>query len=274
MRCALLAAGLAVCPAAWIPASEAMTKAQIQSAAVSDVITIPSPGEFFAALDDCGQPNWKQMFQPKTAASTASREQMALMLGVLVADGYLAVEAQDGQGVKNTGKEIINLAKKLGLARENDNDSQRLLRRGNSIFDFAENNDWSTLREELEATQNEVKLLMVEQKDKDLVILVTVGAWIRGTQVAAEFISKNYSPGLAGILRQPAIVEYLLSVLDSLPEKLREGPLIADLRKKLVAVLALVQTKDRAPLAPEAVQELAATMLSLVNTISSGEKVP
>ena len=32
-------------------------------------------------------------------------------------------------------------------------------------------------REELEATQNEVKLSMAEQKDKDLVILVTVGAW-------------------------------------------------------------------------------------------------
>ena len=244
-----------------------MTKAQVQSAAVSDAITIPSPGEFFAAMGDHGQPNWTQMFVPKTAVSTSSREQMALMLGVLVADGYLAVEAQDGQGVKNTGKEIINLAKKLNV-------SQSVLGRGNSISDFAENNDWSALREELEATQNEVKLSMVEQKDKDLVIMVTVGAWIRGTQVAAEFVSKNYSPGLAGLLRQPAIVEYLLSGLDGLPEKLRGAALIVDVRQKLGAVLALVQTKDRAALAPEAVNELAATMISLVNAISKGEKEP
>ena len=267
MRCALLAIVLAVFPAGFAPASESMTKEQIQSAVVSDAITIPTPGEFFAAMDEHGQPTWSQMFVPKTAANTASREQMALMLGVFVADGYLAVEAQDGQGVKNTGKEIINLAKKLNV-------SQSVLGRGNSISDFAENNDWSALREELEATQNEVKLSMVDQKDKDLVILVTVGAWVRGTQVAAEFISKNYSPGFAGILRQPAIVEYLLSELDHLPEKIREGPVIVDLRQKLGTVLPLVQTKDRAPLAPDAVKELAATMISLVNAISAGGKQP
>jgi len=263
VRCVFLAAGLAVFPAGFSPASEAMTKDQIKSAVVSDAITIPTPGEFFAAMDEQGQPNWTQMFLPKASVNTASREQMALMLGVLVADGYLAVEAQDGQGVKNTGKEIINLAKKLNV-------SQSVLGRGNSLSDFAENNDWSALREELEATQNEVKLSMVEQKDKDLVILVTVGAWVRGTQVAAEFISKNYSPSLAGVLRQPAIVEYLLSGLANLPEKLQESPLIVGLRQKLGAVLALVQTKDRAPLAPEAVSELAATMRELVSAISEG----
>ena len=61
------------------------------------------------------------------------------------------VRAQDGQGVKNTGKEIINLARKLNV-------SQSVISRGNSINDFAENNDWSALREELEATQNEVSI--------------------------------------------------------------------------------------------------------------------
>ena len=250
--------------------AEAMTKEQMQSAIVSDSITVPTPGEFFSAMDEHGHPNWTQMFSPKSSVNTSSREQMALMLGVLVADGYLAAEAQDGQGVKNTGKEIINLTKKLGLVRENDEKSKGLLSRGTSLVAFAENNDWSTLREELEATQNEVKLSMIEQKDKDLVILVTVGAWVRGTQVAAEFISKNYSAGSAGVLRQPAIVEYLISGLGGLPEKLREGPLIAELRQKLGSVLPLVQTKDRAPVSPEAAKELAATMLALVNAISEG----
>lgn len=246
-------------------AVEAMTKEQLQSAVVSEAITIPTPGEFFAAMDEYGQPNWTQMFAPKAAQNTASRNQMALMLGVLVADGYIAVEAQDGQGVKNIGKEIINLAKKLNV-------SQSVLGRGNSISDFAENNDWSALREELEATQNEVKLSMVEQKDQDLVIMVSVGAWIRGTQVAAVFVSKNYNPGLAGLLRQPAIVEYLLDELNKLPEKLRDEPLIVELRAKLATVLPLVQTKDRAPLTQKAVEELAATMTSLVNAITEGTK--
>ena len=254
----LLSSGLLV-------ATEPLTKEQIKSAVLSEAVTIPTPGEFFAAMDEQGQPNWTQLFAPKPAGATASREQMALMLGILVADGYIAIEAQDGQGVKNTGKDIINLAKKLNV-------SQSVLSRGSSINDFAENNDWSALREELEATQNEVKISMAEQKDQDLVILVTVGAWIRGTQVASDYISKNYSPALAGLLRQPAIVEYLLAELGKLPERIQKEPLVADVQKNLRDTLALVNTKDRTPPATEAVSDVAARMNALVNDIAKGNK--
>jgi len=246
-------------------AEETLSKEEIASAVITQDVTIPTPGEFFAAMDKKGQPNWTQIFAPRPPAATASRDQMALMLGLLVADGYIAVEAQDGQGVKNVGKDIINLAKKLNV-------SQSVLGRGNSISDFAENNDWSALREELEATQNEVKLSMVEQKDNDLVILVTIGAWIRGTQVASAFIEKNYTPELAGLLRQPAIVEYLLGEVDRLPEKMRSQPLILELRAKLAAILPVVETKKRAPLTPEAVVELSSAMSSLVESITVGSK--
>lgn len=256
--CILLSAGL-------LTAAEPMTKEQIKSAVLSESVTIPTPGEFFAAMDEQGQPNWTQMFAPKTAGPTASREQMALMLGVLVADGYIAVEAQDGQGVKNTGKDIVNLAKKLNV-------SQSVLSRGNSINDFAENNDWSALREELEATQNEVKLSMAEQKDNDLVILVSVGAWIRGMQVSSDFIAKNYSPGLAGLLRQPAIVEYLLAQLAKLPERMQKEPSVVEVQKQLQESLKLVHTPDRTPLTPEAVSQVAAMMNSLVGEIAGGKK--
>ena len=246
-------------------ATEPLTKEQIKSAVRSDSVTIPSPGEFFSAMDDLGQPNWTQLYSPKSAGPTASREQMALMLGVLVADGYIAVEAQDGQGVKNTGNDIIKLAKNLNV-------NKNVMSRGKSISDFAENNDWSALREELEATQNEVKLSMADQNDNDLVILVSVGAWIRGTQVASDFIAKNYSPGLAGLLRQPAIVEYLLAELGKLPERMQKQPLVAEVEQKLRDILNLVHTKDRKPPAPDAVKDVSATMDSLVNDIAKGNK--
>lgn len=248
-----------------LTATEPLTKEQMKAAVRSEAVTIPTPGEFFAAMDEQGQPNWTQLFAPKSAGTTASREQMALMLGVLVADGYIAVQAQDGQGVKNTGKDIINLAKKLNV-------SQSVLSRGNSINDFAENNDWSALREELEATQNEVKLSMAEQKDKDFVILVSVGAWIRGTQVASGFISKNYSPGLAGLLRQPAIIEYLLAELGKLPERMQNEPLVSEVQQKLRDILNLVHTKDRKPPAQDAVDAVTSTMDGLVEDIVKGNK--
>ena len=190
---------------------------------------------------------------------------MALMLGVLVADGYIAVEAQDGQGVKNTGKDIINLGTKLNV-------SKTILGRGNSINDFAENNDWSALREELEATQNEVKLAMAEQKDQNLVILVTVGAWARGIDVASRFIDKNYTPGLASLLRQPAIIDYLLSQLSLLPSGLRTDPQVLHLQQGLESILKLVDTDPAKPPTQEAVKSLSTTATELVTSIAEGAK--
>lgn len=260
-----LAVALATLVSSTLFAVEPMSRDQIKAVVRIETVTVPTPGEFFAAMDKQGQPNWTQLFQPKTAGVTSSREQMALMLGVLVADGYMAVEAQDGQGVKNTGKEIINLAKKLNV-------SQSILARGNSINDFSENNDWGTLREELEATQNEVKLTMAEQKDQDLVILVTVGAWIRGVDVASQYIGKNYSPELAGLLRQPAIVDYLLFQLAKLPGKVRADPLIQKLQEGLNSTRKLIATDPGEPLPPESVQALATTMSDLVKNISEDVK--
>lgn len=266
-RCAILAAALASAAPHGFAAAEPLSKAQIQSVVRIEALTIPTPGEFFAAIDKQGQPNWTQLFQPKSAGITSSRAQMALMLGVLVADGYIAVEAQDGQGVKNTGKDIINLGTKLNV-------SKTILGRGNSINDFAENNDWSALREELEATQNEVKLAMAEQKDQNLVSLVTVGAWVRGTDVAALYIDKNYTPELASLLRQPAIIEYLLSQLGLLPGSMRSEPLVQKLEQGLASALKLVDTDPDKPFSAESVKALSGTMSGLVNAIAEGAKNP
>lgn len=142
-------------PGSLLAADSAMTADQIKQVVRLESITIPMPGEFFLAINKQGRPNWIQLVRTGTPRTGASRAQIALALGSLVADGYIAVEAQDSQAVKNIGKEIINLAKKLNV-------SQSVLGRGSSLNDFAENNDWNALREELEATQNEVKLDMEE----------------------------------------------------------------------------------------------------------------
>lgn len=267
VRRLLLSFALLAATAVGSQAADQLSPAQLSGIVRSEALTIPTPGEFFVAVDKQGQPNWKQIFQPLVPEPTASREHMALLLGALVADGYLAVEAQDSQGVKNTGKDILNLAKKLNV-------SQSILGRGNSINDFAENNDWAVLREELEATQNEVKIAMTEQKDKDLVILVTLGAWIRGTAVAAAYISKNNTPELAALLRQPAILRYMLDRLAELPEAARAEPLMAKVRAGLEKLLAEVDTPAAEPLSPARVDAVAATSAALVTLIAQKGETP
>src|SRR5438034_11421141 len=105
---------------------------QLQKAVRSDSISIPTPGELFAALGKSEKTNWSGQYRGAMPVTYRNRAQIALNLGGLIADGFIAVEAKDSQQVKNIGSDIIKLAKALGV-------SEHLLGRGKSINEFAEN---------------------------------------------------------------------------------------------------------------------------------------
>ena len=198
-----------------------------------DSISIPSPGELFAALEKPGKPNWVGQMRGPIGTSYKNRAQIALNLGGLIADGFIAVEAKDSQQVKNIGTDIIKLAKALGV-------SENVLSRGNSINEFAENDEWDALQEELEATQNEVKSSMQTHRDQDLVILVSVGGWIRGTQVVSAAVLQNYDERAAKVLRQPALVNFIQTQINDVSPEMRNDPLVKDVRSGLPEVEKLV----------------------------------
>src|SRR5215469_104020 len=112
-----------------------ITVDQMANAAKTDAITIPTPGELFAALEKTGKTNWAGQYRGPIPVTYRDRAQIALNLGGLIADGFIAVEAKDSQQVKNIGADIIKLAKALGV-------SEQLLSRGSSINEFAESNQW------------------------------------------------------------------------------------------------------------------------------------
>src|SRR6266700_3035965 len=206
---------------------------QLAKAVRTDAISIPTPGELIAAIEKPGKTDWSGQYRGPMPITYRNRAQIALNLGGLIADGFIAVEAKDGQQVKNIGSDIIKLAKALGV-------SERLLGRGNSINEFAQNNEWDTLQEELEATQNEVKSSMQSHADQDLVILVTLGGWIRGTQVVTSAITKNYDERSAKLLRQPALVHFMQSKINEISPELRGDPLVKDVSEQLGEVEKLV----------------------------------
>ena len=206
---------------------------QLAKAVRTDSISIPTPGELFAALEKPGKTDWASQYRGPMTMTYRNRAQIALNLGGLIADGFIAVEAKDGQQVKNIGSDIIKLARALGV-------SENLLSRSNSINEFAENDEWDTLQEELEATQNEVKASMKSHADQDLVILVSLGGWIRGTQVVSGAIMQNYDERSAKVLRQPALVRFMQSKINEISPELRAEPLVKDVSDQLPGIEKLV----------------------------------
>jgi len=224
----IFAGGLAAVCLCASAAGEAtpLTPEEIAGATRTDDLSIPMPGEFMASLNKLGKIDWTKMFRPPIATNYTSREQMALNLGGLIADGYVAIEAEDSPQVKNIGKDILALAKTLGVSKD-------VLERGGSIANFADQKQWDQLKEELEATQNEVKTAMSERKDSDLVTLVTVGGWLRATDVMSGYVAKNHTEAGAKLLRQPGIVAFLNKRLGGLGEKVRGDVTVAAVQKKM-----------------------------------------
>ncbi len=237
-----------------------LTQEQMAGAVRSDTITIPTPGELFAALSKPGKPNWVAQYRQPIPTTYRNRAQIALNLGGLIADGFIAVEAQDSQQVKNIGTDIIKLAKALGV-------SENVLSRGKSINEFAENNQWSALQEELEATQNEVKSSMQSNRDQDFVILVSLGGWVRGTQVVSGSIQKDYNEATAKVLRQPALVSFMQAKVKDISPELQEEPLVQAVSAQLSDIQKLVTFPNGGTPTAEDVAKLNAAVSKLMEEI-------
>lgn len=260
--CIIALASIAAAPPPRAPETPHLSGDEMTHAIQTDSLTIPTPGELFAALQKPGKPDWPAQYRAPVPATYRDRPQIALNLGGLIADGFIAVEAQDSQQVKNIGTDIIKLAKALGV-------SENVLARGNSINEFAEDDDWDTLNEELEATQNEVKASMQTHRDQDLVILVSLGGWIRGTQVVSGALVQNYDERSARVLRQPALVKFIRAKVDTISPEVRDEPLVKAVSGKLDAIEALVAfPANRAPTLDE-VRKLNETVSGVMDEIRS-----
>ncbi len=216
---------------------EALTSQQMKEAAYLDGISIPSPGEVFAAINKISRPNWAMLAHGGVAPTTTNRAQLALAVGLLVTNGFIAVEAQDGQQVKNIGRDIMTLSKSLGV-------SEHILSRGNNLIEFADHNEWDALRQELEATENEVKMTMIEQQDRNLVTLTSAGAWLRGLDIAAKIIVNHYSSEGAALLNEPVLARHLVADLEELSPKLKNDSLVIQVKEALTEIALILEKQD------------------------------
>ena len=231
------------------PSSTSLSAEQIAQATKTDSVTIPTPGELFAALAKTTKPDWAGGYRGPIAMNYKTRAQIALNLGGLIADGFVAVQAQDAQQVKNIGGDIAKMAKALGV-------SENILARGNSINQFAESDEWSALQEELEATQNEVKTSMQSHRDQDLVILVSLGGWIRGTQVVSGLVAKNYDEKLGQALRQPELLRFIRSKIGQVAPEMQNDPLVKSVNNQLLGIELIVAKPFGQPLSLAEVTKL------------------
>jgi hypothetical protein len=256
----IISAGLAISASAQLPTDNAK---QLPSQAKQvEGVLVPVPKEIFHTLDEFRGANWQAVQRPEIVhwKSQGDQVQIAFLLGVVVGEGFIAMEAKDATEVKTVGNTVLKLARALGV-------EERALRRSRSIMEEAEQNEWAVARKEWDGVLSDLENGMIELKSEHLTQLVSLGGWIRGTAALCALVLQNYSADRAGLIRQPAMLDYLEKQLLGMNSEIRSRPMVAKMLEGIRRIQALIQS-EKEPLTEKTVLEIDKICEELV-TLSS-----
>jgi hypothetical protein len=217
-----------------------------------DDVVVPLPSEVFNVLDKLGTPDWRGEMRSPNISGRGARAQIALMLGSVVAEGFVAVEAADKERVKAIGRDVLELARAIGVEKT-------VLSRTNAIVTNADDGDWVGVRRELDGALSDVKNAMIELRDDQLAHLVSLGGWLRGTEVLTSIVGKSYTPDGADLLNQPDLLKYFKERLAGMPPLLLNNQLLGRIQKSLNEITHFISQKNT-PYSSKRIHEITSDM--------------
>ncbi|CAN5241351.1 hypothetical protein BH23VER1_BH23VER1_12240 [soil metagenome] len=233
---------------------------QFPGAYVEEVI-VPVPSEVFAVLDKLGQPNWRAELRTQTNQLLTARHELALQFGVVVADGFIAVQAQDKTSIKELGSEVRRLATALAVDKEVSQHAQ-------SILDNADRNDFEAVRQEFDRVQNTVRDKLRTMRDDDVAQCVSIGGWLRGTQVVTSLVSQAYDKDKAELLNQPDLVSHFRDLLKVMDPEVRRSPKLRAVGDGLEKIHAAMEPSAGGMISPTAIETINQECTVLVDAIT------
>jgi hypothetical protein len=213
-------------------------------------VAVPVPKEIFRSLDQFRGANWRAIKRPEVAGwkSHGDQTQIATLLGVVMGEGFIAMEAEDSTEVKNIGNRVLALARGLGV-------EERALRRSRSIMELADKNEWTAARKEWDGALSDLEGGMIELKSEDLRQLVSIGGWLRGTEALSALVLQKYSSERSMLIRQPGLANYLEKQLLAMSSDIQGRPMVVKLLDGIRRIRTLVESEN-GPLPEEAVRQI------------------
>ena len=213
-----------------------------------DQVVVPIPAEIFAVLDKLDEPEWSRGVSiPENAGDGSDRSLLALTFGSLVGEGFIAVQAEDADDIEKIGKEVLSLSQALGLADAVQPHSL-------AIIEASGDRDWERVRDELDSTQQTVRDTMDRLRDQELSELVSLGGWLRGTNVVTTFIRESFREDKAELLNQPGLIIHFREMLGKMKDPSKSSPQIRAISTGLARMEAII-TGDGV-ISEEDIQEL------------------
>ncbi len=220
-----------------------------------------TPADFLDAVGQHTKARWRMLFRGPPPTPPTDRVRTALILGTLLGDSYLVLQAGDAQQFRNNNQDVLAYCRTLGLGEKL---LPRLMAQGN----LAEKNAWPELRQELVDGHQEALRLLHEQMDEELALLIDIGISLRLLEIVSAIIvaaPEADVPVLGG--GSPALLADLRGDFDRLSIAKREEALLVNVRTCIDAVSqawreapAKPLTQDQAATAGERLKEVMQAM--------------
>ena len=228
-----------------------------------DAVVVPVPSEIFGVLDKLGKPHWEAVLRPVNGAKpTGDQAQIALQLGTVIAEGFIAVEAENVEEVKKIGKAVLTLSQAINVRKA-------VLKRSKSITDFAEKKNWKSVRKELDGALSDVKEAMIELESEQMSQLVSLGGWLRGTEALTAVVTTTFTADSAELLHQPVLLDYFDRQIAVMHPKIKANAVVSKVQKGLIEIRPLMGLADGAAISEKSVQEIKAIAGDLLKAINT-----
>lgn len=228
-----------------------------------DDVVVPVPSEIFNALNKLGgNLNWAgEVRKDPTASPHGGEPQIALLLGTVIANGFIAVQAQDPTKVKEIGRRVLTLSQSLGVR-------DAVLAHCSSIIDAADRSDWSAVRGELDKAQSSVRSAMNRLNSKDQSELISIGGWLRGTEALTSLVKGAYTPERAELLHQPELLNTFERQISGMSPRVKGNASVVGLQKGLGELRPLISVPGTESISAKAVEKVNEVTAGLVKAIS------
>jgi len=237
-----------------------------ESIAKADAPPLPSPGIVFKTLSSVGVDPWKDeaaeiLTDPAMEKTNYENDALnALNAGVRIANGFVAVQAENLSLLEESSSQAIEFSSDFGLREET-------LEQVAKARKAAQEGEWNLVRQAAQNIGDELELELESTDRRNLAVLSALGGWLQGLHVAAKVVEGNYSADTSKILVQHMLISVIEKELAALPDDIKSQKAVATIAKAAPKIEELTKPDDSGALSKKQVEELKALSGQLVRAI-------
>lgn len=225
-----------------------------------NVYTSPSISKIFTQLEQLPTVPEDYVLRNRPERLSTASGKVALEMGFLLADGFIAVCSGHMNDVKPIALELNRYGRALGVGSKMESHSAALLEQ-------AEKGNLRKFKKILTGTQSDVNEELSSLGDPDLSHLIALGGWVRAYEASTAALCDEFSVEDAAIVFYPDAPDYFSAILKGIDpntaEKL-EIKAMCSLLDELTALMTLNEGEQPTAAKVEQLRSTAGKLAALI----------